>query len=209
MNRAGAESAENRLTQHFVVGIVGSPHGISGEVKIESTSGEKSHFAQMKEVALRKNRDSECRSFKVERVEVGGRDLYMKICGIDSPEEAKKYAKWEIVVPRKNAQPLGKDEWYIEDLKGCSLTFAGDGKVGQSVVGTVAGVMEGGNGDLLEVVLAEECDILADSVKYSIKKDGSKEIRTVYIPFSKESGFIGNVDVKSGKIELMHLWILE
>ena len=40
------------MTEHFVVGIVRGSHGITGEFKVESASGEYSHFANMEEVSL-------------------------------------------------------------------------------------------------------------------------------------------------------------
>ncbi len=204
--------AQKGLTAEFVVGIVRSPHGVSGEFKVESTSGEREHFARMTEVTLRDAKTKESRTYKVERVEIGGSDLYMKISGIDSLEEAKKLSQQEIVVPRDNARPLGKDEWYVEDLKGCSLVFGGKNGLSNgvsAVVGTVTNVMEGGAGDLLEVVLAEDSEILDDSVKFFRAKDGSLKARTVFVPLKKEAGFIGKVDILEKKIELMHLWILE
>ena len=36
----------------FIVGFVRGSHGISGEFKVESTSGEYEHFADMEEVTL-------------------------------------------------------------------------------------------------------------------------------------------------------------
>jgi 16S rRNA processing protein RimM len=63
--------------------------------------------------------------------------------------------------------------------------------------------MEGGSGDLLEVLLAENCDCLSNSVKY----DSNGKVRTVYVPLKNQ--FIGKVDVKNKIIQLMHLWILE
>ena len=44
--------ASNAITERFVVGIVRGSHGITGEFKVESTSGEYGHFASMEEVAL-------------------------------------------------------------------------------------------------------------------------------------------------------------
>jgi len=191
----------------FIVGFVRTSHGISGEFKVESTSGEYEHFTQMKEVALRNGKTGEEKSFKVEYAKAGGRDLYLKLAGIDNPESVQKYSKWEIVVPREYACPLGKDEWYIEDLKNCSLVYENkDGladKSAPSVVGTITDVMEGGSGNLLEVLLAENCDCLSDSIKY----DSNGKVRTVYVPLKNQ--FIGKVDVKNKIIQLMHLWILE
>ena len=198
---------KSNLNDSFIVGFVRGSHGISGEFKVESTSGEYEHFASMKEVALRNGKTGEQKSFSVEYAQVGGRDLYLKLAGIDSPEAVQKYGKWEIVVSRENACPLGKDEWYIEDLKNCALVYEGkDGLADKSApikVGTITDVMEGGSGNLLEVLLAEDCDCLSNSVKY----DSNGKIRTVYVPLKDQ--FIGKVDVKNKIIQLMHLWILE
>ncbi|WP_296322836.1 ribosome maturation factor RimM [Treponema sp. UBA3813] len=198
---------QSNKNDNFIVGFVRASHGISGEFKVESTSGEYEHFASMKEVALRNGKTGEQKPFSVEYAEVGGRDLYLKLAGIDSPEAVQKYSKWEIVVPRKYACPLRKNEWYVEDLKNCALVYEGkDGLAENSApiqVGTITDVMEGGSGNLLEVCLAENCDCLSSDVKY----DSNGKIRTVYVPFKDQ--FIGKVDVKNKIIQLMHLWILE
>ena len=199
--------------EQFIVGFVRGSHGISGEFKVESTSGYYEHFAQMKEVTLRNGRKGDSKLFKVESVNINSRDLYMKLSGINSPEDVQKYTKWEIVVPRDNACPLFENEWYVEDLKNCALVYEGkDGFAENTVhsvpdapykVGTITDVLEGGSGDLLEVKLAEDCDCLSDSIKY----DSNKKVRTVYVPLKDQ--FIGKVDVKNKIIQLMHLWILE
>ncbi len=194
--------------EQFVVGFVRGSHGVTGEFKVESASGRYEHFSQMDEVTLRNGKTGDSKLFKVESVETGSRDLYMKLAGLDSPEDVQKYNRWEIVVPRDKACPLNKNEWYVEDLKTCSLVYseAKNGlaeKSAPKVLGTITDVMEGGSGDLLKVLLAENCDCLSDKVKY----DSKGKIRTVYVPFRKE--FIGEVDVKNKIIQLMHLWILE
>ena len=198
---------QSNLNDTFIVGFVRSSHGISGEFKVESTSGEYEHFADMTEVTLRNGVTGESKTFSVQDVSFGGRDLYMKLAGVDSPEAVQKYRKWEIIVPRDKACPLNENEWYVEDLKNCALVYESkDGLAVESApikVGTITDVMEGGSGDLLEVLLAENCDCLSRDVKY----DSNGKIRTVYVPLKDQ--FIGKVDVKNKIIQLMHLWILE
>lgn len=195
------------LKDKFVVGIVRGSHGITGEFKVESTSGEYEHFADMDEVTLTNGTVS--RLAKVESVSEGSNILYMKIEGINSPEEAAKFNRWEIVVPREKAHKLQKDEWYIEDLKGCSIWYketAGDTAPAfdeNSIVGTVTNVLEGGSGYLVEILLSESCSFLSDDVKLTRKGNP----KTVYVPFKDE--FIGKVDVDNRQMQLMHLWILE
>ena len=195
------------LKDKFVVGIVRGSHGVTGEFKVESTSGEYEHFADMEEVTLTDGTVS--RLAKVESVSEGSNILYMKIEGINSPEEAAKFNRWEIVVPREKAHKLQRNEWYIEDLKGCSVWYketAGDTAPvfdENSIAGTVTNVLEGGSGYLVEILLSESCSFLSDDVKLTRKGNP----RTVYVPFKDE--FIGKVDVDNRQMQLMHLWILE
>ena len=196
------------MTEQFVVGIVRGSHGITGEFKVESTSGEYAHFADMEEVALTDG--TVVKTFTVESVREGSGTLYMKLAGINSPEKAAELNRWKIVVDRKNAHPLQKDEWYIEDLKGCSVIYkeaacenAPVTGSDEQVLGKVTDVMEGGQGYLVEILLSESCTLLDESVR--LTKKGTP--RTVYVPFRNE--FIGKVDVEAKRMELMHLWILE
>ncbi len=201
--------------EEFVTGFIRGPHGTKGNFKVESASGYYEHFADLEEVTLRNGKTGDSKKYKVESVEVGSLTLFMKLAGIDTPEEVRKVNGWQIVVPRDDACPLGKNEWYVEDLKKCSLVYypeqGEDGlavesapAIGQPVViGTITDVMEGGSGDLIEVVLAEDCNLLADNVKHTAEG----KVRRVLIPLN--FNFVRNVDVKNKTVQLMHLWILE
>ena len=195
------------MTEQFVVGIVLGTHGVSGEFKVESTSGEYDHFYHMDEVTITDGTNS--RLVKIESVKEGNNVLYMKLAGINSPEDAAKFNRWEIVVPREKAHKLQKDEWYIEDLKGSSVWYkdtAGDTAPAlddNSVVGTVTNVLEGGSGYLVEIKLSESCRLLGDDIKFNRKGN----VNTVYVPFKDE--FIGKINIEEKTMQLMHLWILE
>ncbi|MDY3758891.1 MAG: ribosome maturation factor RimM [Treponema sp.] len=195
------------MTEQFVVGIVRGTHGVSGEFKVESTSGEYDHFYHMDEVTITDGTNS--RLVEIESVKEGNNVLYMKLAGINSPEDAAKFNRWEIVVPREKAHKLQKDEWYIEDLKGSSVWYkdtAGDTAPAlddNSVVGTVTNVLEGGSGYLVEIKLSESCRLLGDDIKFNRKG----KVNTVYVPFKDE--FIGKINIEEKTMQLMHLWILE
>ena len=195
------------MTEQFVVGIVRGTHGVSGEFKVGSTSGEYDHFYHMDEVTITDGTNS--RLVKIESVKEGNNVLYMKLAGINSPEDAAKFNRWEIVVPREKAHKLQKDEWYIEDLKGSSVWYkdtAGDTAPAlddNSVVGTVTNVLEGGSGYLVEIKLSESCRLLGDDIKFNRKG----KVNTVYVPFKDE--FIGKINIEEKTMQLMHLWILE
>lgn len=196
--------------KRLVVGFVRASHGVSGEFKVESASGYYEHLESLKEVALRCG--SAEKKFNVISAKSGNGTLFMKVEGIDSPEDVQKYRNWEIVVPQKYAYKPGKDEWYIEDLKGCSLMWNSERVADETApnaeniyeaVGTVTDVLEGGRGYLLEVSVSESCKSLAEEYKHT--SSGSK--RTAMVPLSYQ--YISDVDVKNKTIQLMHLWILE
>lgn len=190
----------------LIVGFIRGSHGYSGECKVESASGEYEHLLNLKEVTLQHG--NEKKETKVESVSLGCNTAYVKFAGINSDEDIRKYNRWEIVVPRKYCKPLKKDEWYIEDLRNCSLIYEEKGDSASlnapaQVVGTITDVLEGGAGYLLEVSISESCNCISEE----LKKTSSGKPRTVLIPFNNEH--VGRVDVKKGTIQLMHLWILE
>ena len=190
----------------LIVGFIRGSHGYSGECKVESASGEYEHLLNLKEVTLQHG--NEKKETKVESVSLGCNTAYVKFAGINSDEDIRKYNRWEIVVPRKYCKPLKKDEWYIEDLRNCSLIYEEKGDSASlnapaQVVGTITDVLEGGAGYLLEVSISESCNCISGE----LKKTSSGKPRTVLIPFNNEH--VGKVDVKKGTIQLMHLWILE
>ena len=202
------------MNERFVVGIVRGSHGVAGDCKVESTSGEYGHFARMTEVTLRDGRTGSETLRAVERVTVRGHSLLMKFAGIDTPEAVKRLNGHEIIVPRDLACPLDENSWYVEDLKQCTLVYPKGGwgrdglEAGASpadfvAVGTVTDVLEGGTGNLLQIKLAEDCTLLAEQVRFA----ANGKARTVFVPFRNE--FVGEVDLERRQIQLMHLWILE
>lgn len=200
----------------LTVGFVRGSHGLTGEVRIESASGRYEHIAVLKEVTLVQKENSA--KYAVESARVAGNALYMKFVGVDSPEAAKKLKGASLQTSRENACPLKEGEWYVEDLKKCSLVYFGEESgLGndvaptddarrenvRSVVGSITDVLEGGAGELLEVLLSEDCDVLKEEVKLN----ANKKPRTVYVPFNETH--VGKVDIPNKSVQLMHLWILE
>lgn len=189
----------------LAVGFIRGSHGFTGECKVESSSGEYEHLLKLKDVTL-VHGDLQ-KETKVESVSLGNAVAYVKFAGINSDEDVKKYNRWEIRADRKYCKPLKKDEWYIEDLRKCSLVYENKDDPATldapTMVGTITDVLEGGGGYLLEVSLSESCTCISEELKHN--DDGT--IRSVLIPFRKE--FVGKVDIKNGTVQLMHLWILE
>lgn len=190
----------------LATGFVRSPHGLNGFVKVESYSGEFSHFEDLDEVVLRTGGQGGIETlYTIEAVEGHSQCVLIKFKGIDTPEAAKKLAGSELVVSRDKACQLEEGEYYVTDLCQCTLVYK------NTPLGTITSVMEGGANDLLEVTLFEgsvpelaDSDTKTDKTVKSRKPSG-KQVRL--IPLRNE--FVGRIDLKAQTIELMHRWILE
>lgn len=164
----------------LAVGFVRGAHGTGGEIKIGSYSGELEHLRGLTEVTLRCGATD--RRFAVAQVRIAHREALVKLEGVDTRDEALRFAKCEVWVPRSSAAPRGEDEFYVADLVGCRLIEAPGGETR----GRVIAVWESGSDDMLEVAAA----------------DG----KTYNVPFREP--FVGEVDVEGRRIELTAPWVL-
>lgn len=156
----------------LAVGIIAGTHGINGELSVRSFSGEAGHLLELRDAVLRRGTVERPVSFVSARPQSGG--VIMRVPGLENPEKARALVGFEIWVPRAQAAPLNRDEYYAADLCRCSLLFNGE------EVGRVRSVWEGGPNQLLEVE--------------------GKAGKVFLVPFSDH--FIGDVDVTGGTILL-------
>jgi 16S rRNA processing protein RimM len=170
------------LTEKFVVGLVGSPFGLKGFVKIKPLSGEIDHLLNLKSIIVRQNNREEVRSIEESAPSLPG--LIIKFAGIDSPEGAKTLAGAELLADRAHASPLAPGEFYIEDLRG--LTGIAPPPE-EEILGHITDIIEGGGGDLAEIKLP------------------NGELKLV--PFRQE--FFGEINPEKGQAILLNRWILE
>jgi 16S rRNA processing protein RimM len=154
--------------------VVTSTHGVAGELKVRSFSGETGHIAALREALFRKGALEKRLRFESVRLPGGSSAAIVKIAGVETPEQAARLVGWEIWVARADAAPLGLGEFYAADLCGCGVWLA------DKRIGGVRSVWDGGPAQLLEVE----------------GEDG----RTVLVPFTEH--FVGDVDVARGRIEL-------
>jgi len=169
----------NSHGERLAIGRVRTSHGIRGHVRVESYSGETEHFTRLTELTLSDGRRE--RTFVVEQMRASAGHLLLKLEGLDSPEEAREYTGWEIIVSREAASPLGEDEYYLVDLCRCDAVKNG------VRLGKIVAVCEGGGGDMLEVEVASG--------------------RRYFVPFRRE--FVGTVDIPGRFVEIEADWLLE
>ncbi|UCF98966.1 MAG: 16S rRNA processing protein RimM [Spirochaetaceae bacterium] len=159
-------------TQLLAVGRIQTSHGLKGYLKVRSLSGEIGHLLRLKAVQV--GAAGKQTLFEVEDIRAAGKAVLVKLAGIDDREKGDKYRGQLIWVERRHASVLGEEEYYVADLQGCRLFQ------GQTLIGLVVAVPEGGGGDFLEVE--------------------SSTGKRLIVPFSKH--FVGKVDVAERRIEL-------
>ncbi|MBO4409959.1 MAG: 16S rRNA processing protein RimM, partial [Spirochaetales bacterium] len=131
------------MKQVLATGVIRSPHGVRGFVKVHPFSDDFDHFFELKEVTLQ--RGDKTRKEVIESVQSHSGELLIKFRGIDSPEDARFVSGWDILVPREQASKLGEGEVYTADLQGMKLVYENE------EVAEVVSVMDGAQALLLEV----------------------------------------------------------
>lgn len=162
----------------IIVGFIRGTHGLTGEMCVESASGEYEHLLNLKNVFLPQGSTEsfEKKEYKVESSGKSNAFMYMKLYGIDTVEAAGKYVGKPLFVDRRFAKPLRRNEWYIDDLVGLKVIFQ------KRSVARVVAVIEGGGGWLFEV----------------LSEDSGK---TLYVPL--DFHFIKNINIRDRTVELL------
>ena len=158
--------------QKLAIGIIKKPHGIQGNLRVKSLSGEIGHFLLLEEIYLRTG--NEFISYAIERIVMYSPDVLLKLKGIDTPEQGKFFCGREIWVERKYANPLENGEFYVSDLNRCDVFFR------ERHLGSVKSSIEMGISCLLEVE--------------------SPARKSTLVPFTER--FVENVDIERRQILL-------
>lgn len=167
------------MEKYFKVGIVTAPHGIGGEVKVYPTTDDAKRFGRLKEVIFLRERnagaaggnkalpeqmpDDSSPVLKIEAVKYLKQFVVLKFQGIDSVEDARRYCRGFLFVPRENAVRLKKDEFFIADLIGLAVRDEDDVKIG-----VLKDVLETGANDVYVISLDDGREFLLPAIKQCV-----------------------------------------
>ena len=132
------------MEDFFQVGIYTNTHGIKGEIKVFPTTDDPKRFKRLKEVILRGPRGEKV--LKVESVRFQKQMVLLKFKDIDDINDIEKDKGAGLFVPRAQAVPLGKDEYFIADLIGLTVVT----EEGEEL-GTLTEVIQTGANDVYVV----------------------------------------------------------
>lgn len=155
------------------VGVITSTHGVRGEVKVFPTTDDMARFKKLKQVILDTGKE------KIE-LEIAGVKFFknmviLKFKGFDDINDVEKYRKKSLYVTRENAVKLKKNEYFIADLIGLSVTS----DEGENL-GKITDVLQTGANDVYVISKNGVPDILLPAIRDCVKNvdiaGGSMEV---------------------------------
>jgi len=134
------------VTERVCVAQIGAAHGIRGEVKLRSFTGDR---LAIKEYGPLESEDGAAR-FTIESLRTAKDHLVVRFAGIDDRNAAERLTNLRLFVPRTRLPATQADEFYHADLIGLKAVDAQGHEFG-----TVIAVQNFGAGDLLEIKTPE------------------------------------------------------
>lgn len=126
----------------ILVGVIGAPHGVKGELRLKSFTADPLAIADYGPLT-----DSTGKTLLLTKVRLLKDDmLVVQFDGIDGRDAAATLTRREVYVLRSQLPPPDDDEFYFSDLIGLTAkTVAGE------LFGTIVAVENFGAGDLIEI----------------------------------------------------------
>jgi 16S rRNA processing protein RimM len=103
-----------------VIGMVTSPFGRLGELKVMPLSDFPERFDTLKKICLRSGETDE-QIFKVEQVRHHKGVVLLKLEGIDSISDAEQFRNYDVTVPESERIDLPKGNYFIDDIIGMEV----------------------------------------------------------------------------------------
>ncbi len=172
------------MAKKLLVGRILKPIGLKGLVKIQS-------YMSSSEIFLKQTTffDSNDEKINVTKLQHLGDDKFSGfINNISSCDDADKYRRCELHLPRNSLPPLSNNEYYYDDLIGMKVYDENDTSVGMVKI-----ALDYGAGTFLEVVT-------------NSSENSTKNGKTVTIPFNKNA--IIDVNLELNKIIVNKNYIL-
>ena len=124
------------MEKYLRVGVITSPHGVRGEVKVYPTTDDAMRFKKLDHVILDLGR-GESRELKIRQVKFFKNMVILKFDGVDTMNEVEGWRQKDLLITRDQAVPLQEDEFFITDLIGLTVVTDEGDTLGTLTDGTV------------------------------------------------------------------------
>lgn len=169
------------MEDFFQVGIIISPHGIGGEVKVYPTTDDPKRFRRLKDIIL--DTGKERKNLEIKSVKFFKQFVILKFKGLDNINDVERYRKCPLLVSRENAVRLGRDEYFIADLEGLQVRDE-DG----TPIGVLNSVLKTGANDVYVIGLTDGRELLLPAIRQCVLE---VDIEDGYIRIHILEGLLG------------------
>ncbi|MGI5900935.1 MAG: ribosome maturation factor RimM [Desulfitobacteriia bacterium] len=148
-----------------VIGEVLKPQGIKGEMKVYPLTDDPRRFEKLEKIYLAgQSAEKQIEiPFKIQNVRLNHQGIvFIKLEGIQNPEEAEKYRGFLVKIDKKDVPPL-EDRWYYFELEGMKVYEK------NNFLGTLVKVLETGANDVY-VVQGEKGQVCIPALKSVVQK---------------------------------------
>lgn len=149
------------MEEFFQVGIITSPHGVRGDVKVYPTTDDVKRFKRLKDIIL--DTGKERLNLEIESVKFLKQLAVLKFKGYDNANDVERFRGKSLFVSRENAVRLNRDEYFIADLMGLRVLDEEEQEIG-----TLREVMETGANDVYVIDLKDGRELLLPAIKQCI-----------------------------------------
>lgn len=140
------------------VGVITSPHGVRGEVKVFPTTDDMNRFKKLKTVIL--DAGKEQKTLEIEQVKFFKNMVILKFKGFDNINDIEAWRQKDLLIKREQAVKLNPDENFIIDLIGLQVvTDEGE------TIGEMKDVLQTGANDVYIVKTASGKELLLPAIK--------------------------------------------
>jgi 16S rRNA processing protein RimM len=162
------------VKDRILVGRIGAPLGLGGEVRLTSFAAVPCAIAAYKPLFD----ESGTRRFSIVSLRPIKQKMFVaKIAGVSDRASAEALVNAALYVPRASLPDVEGDEFYSADLIGLAAT----NEAGERL-GSVVNVLNFGGGDILEIACRDKCE-------------------TLLLPFRKE--IVPHIDIEAGNLTVV------
>lgn len=148
---------------YVYIGRVANTHGVRGGVKVFPTTDDINRFKQLKSLVLEDTKGHD-KEYKILGVKFAGKFVVLQLEGIDDMDAALLLKQSIVKIPRKQALPLEKDEFYVQDLVGLDIYEEGQ------LIGVLKDVMFTGSNEVYVIDMTDGRELLLPAIKDCVLK---------------------------------------
>lgn len=149
--------------EYIYIGRVANTHGVRGGIKVFPTTDDITRFKQLKSIVLENTKGID-RDYKILGVKFAGKFVVLQLEGVDDMDAALLLKQCIVKIPRKQALPLEKDEYYVQDLVGLDIYEEG------LQIGVLRDVMFTGSNEVYIIDLSDGRELLLPAIKDCVLK---------------------------------------